>query len=55
MSTVNSKDLSMSASFSRNAAVGLGYLWLAASVYVGTASRTYTPVGQVASTDLPAI
>ncbi|WP_240998598.1 RHS repeat-associated core domain-containing protein [Pseudomonas viridiflava] len=51
MSTVNSKDLSMSTSFSRNAAVGLACLWLAASAYAGTTSRTYTSLGQVASID----
>ncbi|MEE4717244.1 hypothetical protein V2K69_14510 [Pseudomonas alliivorans] len=41
----------MSASFLRNAAVGLACLWLAASTCAGTISRTYTSLGHVASID----
>ncbi|MDT3227994.1 RHS repeat protein, partial [Pseudomonas amygdali pv. morsprunorum] len=51
MSTFYFKDLSMTVSFLRKAAVGIACAWLACSAQAGTISRTYTALGQVASID----
>ncbi len=51
MSTLYFKDLSMTVSFLRKAAVGITCTWLAFSAHASTISRTYTSLGQVARID----